>query len=184
MRYLSLLLFAFLIVGCVPDSEAPLTDPNKEQIDVSILGTWLWKDKSESGFIHIGLDKKSKLLRLIMVDFDRDEEMEASEFLGHTSLLEENRYLNLKWVHPPQDHIHGYIFVKYEVGSETLGIALMDGKVVEKAMESSSLKGKLEKDKLSYSIHITEDQKKLQGFVRRNDKALFPEMNYLHVCRF
>ena len=183
MRYFLITLLTIFVLGCVPDSDNPLTDSNKEQIDSSILGTWFWKDENESGFIHIGRDEKSKLLTLIMVDFDRDEEVEASEFSGHTSLLEENKYLNLKWVHPPQAEITGYIFVKYVVSSSSLGIALMDSEIVEKAIKNGSLKGKLKKDKWSFSVHITEGQKKLQGFIRQKDKELFPEMKYLQKLK-
>ena len=68
-----MLLLFLSTLGCVSDSKNPLTNPDKEQIDASILGTWAWEDEKESGFIHIGLDKRSKLLRLIMVDFDKDK---------------------------------------------------------------------------------------------------------------
>ena len=179
MRYFLITVLAIFVLGCVPESDNPLTNPDKEHIDASILGTWLWKDENESGFIHIGLDEKNKLLRLIMVDFDRDKELEVSEFSGHTSLLKGNKYLNLKWVRPAHAEIPGYIFVKYEVRSDSLGIALMDNEVVEKAIKDGSLKGNLKKDQWSFSVHITEGQKKLQGFIRQEDKGLFPEMKYL-----
>ena len=183
MRYFLVTILAVFVLGCVPYSDNPLTNPNEEQIDSSILGTWIWKDKNESGFIHIGLDGKKKLLKLIMVDFDKDEALEVSEFSGHTSLLKENRYLNLKWVSPPRAEFPGYLFVKYIVGSDSLGIALMDSGVVEKAITEGALNGNVKKEKWSVSVHITEGGKKLQEFVREKDKALFPEMEYLQKLK-
>ena len=175
-------LIAFLIIvlsGCVPYSDSPLTVPGKEQIDSSIFGTWFWKDENESGYIHIGLDEESKLLRLLMLEFERDGEIEVSEFSGHTSSLEGNTYLNLKWVRPAQDKITGYMFIKYVVSPGSLGIALMDSKVAETAIKKGSLKGKVKKDGGSSSVRITEGQKKLRKFILREDKELFPEIKYV-----
>jgi len=179
MRYFLILFSIVFVLGCVPYSDNPLTAPNKEQIDSSILGTWFWKDENESGYIHIGLDEKSKLLRLMMLEFDRDGELEASEFSGHTSSLNGNKYLNLKWVRPVQGEITGYIFVKYVVSSDSLCIAFMDSDVAEKAINDGSLKGKVKKGNWSSSVHITEGQKKLQEFILQKDKELFSEIKCL-----
>ena len=96
MRYFLITFSIIFVLGCVPYSDNPLTTPGKEQIDSAIFGTWFWKDDNESGYIHIGPDKKSKLLRLLMLEFDRNGELAVSEFSGHTSSLEGSRYLNLK----------------------------------------------------------------------------------------
>ena len=178
MRYLTPLLFIFAL-GCIPYSDNPLTAPGAEKIDLSILGTWFWTNDKESGYIHIGLDRKSRLLRLLMLELERDGELEVSEFSGHTSSLGGNRYLNLKWLHPAQDDPSGYMFVKYGVNPDSLGIALMDCDVVETAIEKGSLRGKVEKHGESLSVRITEGQEKLRKFILRNDKKLFPEMKYV-----
>jgi len=179
MRYFLILFSIVFVLSCVPYSDNPLTAPNKEELDSSILGTWFWKDENESGYIHIGLDEESKLLRLMMLKFDRDGELEASEFSGHTSSLNGNKYLNLKWVRPVQDEVSGYIFVKYVVSSNSLCIALMDRALAEKAINDGSLKGKVKMVKGSSSVHITEGQKKLQEFILQKDKGLFSEIKCL-----
>jgi len=168
-----------MMFGCIPYSEHPLTDPDKEQTDASIIGTWFWVNENELGYIHIGRDKESKWLRLIMVDVGRDGELETSEFFGHTSSLEGNTYLNLKWVRPAEAEMAGYTFVKYVVNQESLGIAMMGGEEVEEAIKSGLLEGELEKGDWFSSVRITEGQKKLQQFILQNDKKLFPEMKYL-----
>ena len=178
MRYLIPLSLIFAL-GCIPYSDNPLTAPGTEEIDSSIFGTWFWKNDKASGYIHIGLDRKSKLLRLLMLELERDGELEVSEFSGHTSSLGGNRYLNLKWLHPAQDEPSGYMFVKYVVRPDSLGIALMDCDVVETAIEKGSLKGKVEKHGESLSVRITEEQEKLRKFILQKDKELFPEMKYV-----
>ncbi len=102
-------------------------------LDSSVFGTWFWKNEKESGYIHIGLDEKSKYLRLIMLELETDGELEVSEFSGHTSSLEGNTYFNLKRVRPVQDESAGYMIIKYMVRSASLGIALMDSNATEKA---------------------------------------------------
>jgi len=178
LRYFFIIFLLCLTIGCIPHSDNPLTDPDKEKIDLSILGTWFWKDDNESGYIHIGLAKESKLFRLIVLEFGKDGKMEVLEFSGHSSLLNGNKYLNVKRV-PPADEITGYMFLKYIVTETRLGISVMDNIMVEKAIKAGSLKGKVKKGKWFSSVHITEGQKKLQEFILQNDKELFKEMKYL-----
>ena len=176
MRYFLILFSIVFFWGCVPDSDNPLTAPNKEELDSSILGTWFWKDENGFGYIHIGLDEELELLRLMMLEFDIDGELEVSEFSGHTSSLNGNKYLNVKWVRPVKDEVRGFIFVKYAVSSDSLCIALMDSNVAEKAINDGALKGKVKHGKWGSSVHITEGQKKLQEFILQKDKELFPEL--------
>ena len=178
MRKLLIIAFFIFLGSCIPYSDNPLTDPDKEKIDHSILGTWFWKDENESGYIHIGLEEKTKLLHVIMIDLDNDAEMDVSELSGHTSSLGGNKYLNLKWVRPA-DEVPGYIFVKYSVEGEKLGISLMSSEVVETAIKNGSLKGIAENGGWTSSPHITAEQKQLREFVLKNDKELFTEKSYL-----
>ncbi len=114
-----------LVLSCIPYSDNPLTAPGKEPIDSSICGTWFWKEENASGYVHIGLDQESRSLRLLMLEHKGDGELKVSEFSGHTSSLEGNRYLNLKWLRPAQDENTGYMFVKYVVSPASLGIAVL-----------------------------------------------------------
>jgi len=179
VRYFFVAIIVVSLLGCVPYSDNPLTNPTEQNIDSSILGTWFWKAENESGYIHIGIDEKSKLLRLIMLDFDKDWELEASEFSGHTSSLEGNKYLNLS----PANEPPGYIFVKYNVNQEVLGISMITTDAIEKGIDNGFLNGEVKKGKWSSSIHITEGQKELQQFILKNDKALFPETKYLQKLK-
>jgi hypothetical protein len=175
MRHFFLAVLLLLLVGCVPYSDNPLTDPGEQEIDSLILGTWFWKDDNESGYIHIGVAEESHVLRFVMVVFDKDGGLDTSQFSGHTSSLGENTYLNLC----PANDPGGYMFVKYSVNHETLSISLMDTDPVKKAITNGSLNGEVKKERWSSSIHITEEKRKLQQFVLRNDEALFPETKHL-----
>lgn len=179
MRWIVITIAMLVMFGCVPYSDNPLTEPDKDLIDGSILGTWFWQDDVESGYIHIGLNKETKLLRLFMTEFNRDGTMEASEFAGHTSAINGHRYLNLKYVHPAEECVSGYLLVKYDLKNARLGIALMSNGAVEKAINNGRLKGVVEKGKWSTTVRITEAPGRLQAFVLQNDSALFPEMTFL-----
>jgi len=179
MRYLAILFMVIFLGGCVPYSDNPLTEPNCEKIDAAILGTWFWNEESDSGFIHIGLNKESKLLQVIMVEHDKDGTIDVSEFTGHTSSLGNNKYLNLKWVRPA-DEPKGYLLIKYSTEGESLAIFLLNAKVIENAIKEGSLKGTVGKEKYAYSLSITEEQKKLQQFVLKHDKELFQEKSNLN----
>jgi len=179
MRYLAIVVMVIFLGGCVPYSDNPLTDPNSEKIDTAILGTWFWNEENDSGFIHIGLNKESKLLRMIMIEHDKDGTIDVSEFNGHTSSLGNNKYLNLKWVRP-SDEPKGYLLIKYSTEGESLAISLLNAKVVENAIKEGSLKGTVGKGKDACSLSITEEQKKLQQFVLKHDKELFQEKSNLN----
>lgn len=179
MRFLLVSMAIVVLFGCVPSSDNPLTEPDKDLIDSSISGTWFWHGDAESGYIHIGLDKETKLLRLLMTEFDRDGTMEASEFIGHTSAINGHRYLNLKYVHPAEEGVSGYLLVKYDLKDARLGIGLMSNGAVEKAIKNGKLKGIVEKGKWSTTVRITEAPQRLRTFVLQNDNALFPEMVFL-----
>jgi len=179
MRYLAILFMVIFLGGCVPYSDNPLTDPNSEKIDAAILGTWFWNEESDSGFVHIGLNKESKLLQVIMIEHDKDGTIDVSEFNGHTSSLGNNKYLNLKWVRPA-DEPKGYLLIKYSTEGESLAISLLNAKMIESAIKEGSLKGTVGKEKYAYSLSITEEQKKLQQFVLKHDKELFQEKNNLN----
>ena len=179
MRYLAIVVMVIFLGGCVPYSDNPLTDPNSEKIDTAILGTWFWNEENDSGFIHIGLNKESKLLQMIMIEHNKDGTIDFSEFNGHTSSLGNNKYLNLKWVRP-SDAPKGYLLIKYSTEGETLAISLLNAKVIENAIKEGSLKGKMGKRKDAYDLSITEEQKKLQQFVLKHDKELFQEKSNLN----
>jgi hypothetical protein len=183
MRYAALLIMIIFLGGCVPYSDNPLTDSNREKIDAALLGTWFWNEESDSGFVHIGLNKESKLLQVIMIEHDKDGDIDVSEFNGHTSSLGNNKYLNLKWVRPA-DEPKGYLLIKYSTEGELLAISLPNAQVIENAIKEGSLKGIVGKGKYARSLSITEEQKKLQEFVLKHDKELFQEKSNLNRLNF
>jgi hypothetical protein len=178
MRYLFILMMVVCFLGCVPYADSPLTDAGVQPIDAKLLGSWYWKDESDSGYIHIGLDKTSKILRIMLVEFGKEGELTASEFTGHSSQLQGNSYLNLERVRP-EDQEPGFLFVKYTLKPNALGISLMDAGVVSKDIESGVLKGQVTKGEWTSNIHITASQEALQAYILKQDKALFSETSDL-----
>lgn len=178
MRNLLICFFTICFLGCVPYADIPLTDPAEQPLDAHLLGTWYWKVESDSGYLHIGLDEAGKMLRLMLVEFDRDGKMAATEFYGHTSKLKDRTYLNLKRVHP-EDKEPGYLFIKYSLKSGSLGISIMNAQVVAKDIENGVLKGTVTKEQWTSNIHITATREALQQYILTHDGSLYSEVNYL-----
>ena len=178
MRHLLTILLLVLATACVPYSTHPLTPPDKVGLDQSIFGTWFWNEERESGYIHIGRDEKSGLLRVMMLSFDSGMELDVSEFSGHTSSLNGNQYLNLQWVDPP-DEGSGYMFVKYTATADKLGISFMDSDPITAAIEQGVLQGEIKRQRWATSVQVTAAPTELKQFVQNNEKELFPEMKYL-----
>ena len=162
------------VAACVPFSDNPLTPPDPGKLDGAVFGTWCWKDKNETGFVHIGTDDKSGLLKVIMIEQDNDGELEISEFSGHTSAVGENRYFNLKWVRPESEN-KGYMFVKYELENDNIVISLLKEDGIEKAIEENILKGEIVREKFVSNVHITDEPEKIGKFFQEKGESLFEE---------
>ncbi len=168
---------AFLVVlltGCLPYADHPLTDAGAQKNDPSVFGTWYWQDEHETGFVHIGTDETAGSLRVVMVDLDDDGSLDVSEFSGHTSSLEGNAYLNLKWLRP-EGKATGFFLVKYRATEAALAIAIASEEVFRDAVEAGSLKGQVVREKWFSFTRVSADQEKLQRFVLARDPALFKE---------
>jgi hypothetical protein len=176
--YVWLALLAAVLSGCIPYSEQPLTVPSSESLDSGILGTWVVYDDGETVFLHIGTSGTPKRLRLAMIEFDEDSGMKTTEWSGHTSRVGGRNYLNLQWAESTETQ-KGYLFVKYEIIDEKLGIALIRTPVVEKAIQAGDLKGEIKEGQWTTTVRLTDTPERLRAFVERNDKTLFEDMKFL-----
>lgn len=174
MRLIMLVIGLFLMSGCVPCSEHPLSIPGQDELDSRLYGTWFHKEDDETAFIHFGLDDKSRLLKVVFIDTKKNGELERIEFTGHNTDSGEFRYLNLKWVNPEGD-CRGYLFVKYTLNENTLGIRIADFPTIQKAIESGELKGEISNS----STLLTDEPEKMREFFEKHDKELFPELQVL-----
>lgn len=176
MRNLTLLLFAFLLLGCVPCSERPLSAPGQDKLDGALYGTWIHKEDDETIFIHFGQDYNSKLMKAVFVDLKKNGELESHVFTGYNTNSKESGYLNLKWDECDVENCKGYLFVKYTVSENALGICVIDSEAVEKPVKSGELKGELGKGQGAPSVTLTDEPEKMKAYVEKHDKELFPEM--------
>lgn len=173
-----LLMLAISMAACVPDSKNPLTGFDRQAMDASVYGSWFWKDDEESGYLHFGQEQESGMLQLMMVELNSNGKINVTRMRGHTSQLGNKHYLNLKFV-PADEDLGEYIIMKYEISEKGLGLSFMDTSIIEKAIVESVLAGRVEKKGHVSSVHLLDTSKKLQQFVRENDKTLFPEIKFL-----
>jgi hypothetical protein len=183
MRYLWFVWLAAVLNGCIPYSDNPLTAPDEESPDPAIMGTWFVRDEGETVFLHMGIDEKTKGLRVVMVEFDRDGAVKTSELIGHTSRLQENTYMNLRWDRPAEPE-EGYLFVKYQVAGERIGLGLIRSDTVEKAIREGGVRGRIDDTQKPTSVRITDSSEQLRAYVQKQDAALFEELKWMNRLDF
>ncbi|SPD75457.1 hypothetical protein PITCH_A630002 [uncultured Desulfobacterium sp.] len=177
MRYIRLSLLIFMFSGCIPYSENPLTAPGEQGLDQKIMGSWYYHDRDETVFLHIGKDSKTKGLRLVMAEFHKDNEIVVYVFVGHTSLVGDKTYLNLRWDQPDEQD-KGYLFAKYNMKGEQLGLGLIRADSVETAIREGKIRGKIGEGEEA-SVIITDSPERLRGFFQKHDKELFEQIQYM-----
>jgi hypothetical protein len=182
VRDLALLLLIGLLGGCIPYSLHPLTEPGAEPLDRALFGSWYWSESGGHGYIHIGSEEDAAVLRLVMLSIDKEGELEASQFTGHTSSLGEQRYLNLKWL-PPDPEDADYLTLSYRIVDGRLGIALMDNDPVIAAIGEGNLAGTVTKEGWLTSVRVSAEPGDWRRFVAAQHEALFPEMQFLKRLR-
>lgn len=168
-----------ILTGCIAYSDHPLTPPDKAGPDKAILGSWFVLDDRDHLFLNIGIDEKTKGLRVVMVEYGKEGEVKTSELVGHTSRLEDKTYLNLRWDRPEEPG-SGYLFIKYEIAGDRLGIGVIRYDAVKDAIRSGAVQGIIKEDKDSESVRLTESSEKLGAYVVKHDAALFEELNWMN----
>ena len=179
MRYLWWVWLAAVLNGCIPYSENPLTAPDKGGPDPAILGTWCLQEEGETVFLHMGIDEKAKGLRVVMVEFHKEGEVKTSELIGHTSRLGNYTYMNLHW-DQPADPEAGYLFVKYQVVGDRIGLGLIRSDAVEKAIREGRIRGIIDDTQKPKSLRLTDSSEHLQEYVQKHDAALFEELKWMN----
>ncbi|MEA1915249.1 MAG: hypothetical protein U9N30_08020 [Campylobacterota bacterium] len=173
MRYIFIVFVLFFLSGCLSYSKNPLTKLDDQKIDTKLYGTWYYKDGGgEIGYVHIGLDRKSKQLKIVMTSLNEKGAISSNEFIGHTSVFEDSSYLNLKWVNP-QPNQNGYMVQKYVLNDNMLDILFLNSKMIIKAIEDEQIHGTVDKSQRRPIITIQEDSEILKDYVIKRDKDLF-----------
>jgi hypothetical protein len=162
------------LAGCVAYSDHPLTDPGAQPIDTALIGSWAVVEEGEEVYLHIGYDKDTRRLRLLMVEIGRDRQLRATGFTAHTSKLRDRRYLNLK-ADDPDAAAPDWLIVKYAVDGDSLHVAFMNNGAAVDAIRSGKIQGEADPDDRSAAAHLTAAQRPLQRFVTRHDQDLFGE---------
>ncbi|MBU1564013.1 MAG: hypothetical protein KJ630_00120 [Proteobacteria bacterium] len=165
--------------GCIPYSDNPLTAPDNNGPDPAILGTWFMHEKGETVFLHMGIDEKTKGLRLVMVEFQKDGEVKTSELIGHTSRLGSYTYMNLLWDRPAEPEA-GYLFVKYQIVGERIGLGLIRSDAVEKAVREGSIRGIIDETQKTKFVQLTDSAEQLREYVQKHDAELFEELQWMN----
>lgn len=178
------LLCILFTAGCYTTFQQPLTPLNQAVIDDQLIGTWIFQEKEDTGFIHIGIDgntvnskgEKTGSLSLVMIGLEDDKELDYSRWSGHVSSLATGSYMNIRQVEPQTDKHPGYIILKYRIVENALELVLIDDDVITKAIKDGKLSGE---DKGLDGTYITQDAQTVEKFFLENDPVLFTKDHVL-----
>ena len=141
--------------ACTPEFINPLTEPQNEEIDKRLLGTWFIKDGKEKAYIGFGIDKKdSKLLSVEIKATDKENKIEMMFFSLFVTTTKNKTFMNVKESREGKLNDFYYI-MKYEVKNNTLKIFTINEKKLEQALENNKIIG-ISKKGIFRNIKITD----------------------------
>lgn len=169
-------LSGLLAAACVPETDASLSKPGAEPLDKRVVGTWFANARSgmEQITLNIQRGEDDNTYAVTWIQFLPPQEVTKEDkpvvwlrYVGHTTKLDGQHYINLRLVHAAWPRpVPKRMVVRYWVGKDDrLTMSLMDNGVVKGAINSGVLKGKLPKDHRGF-IRITSDRKALVAFIR------------------
>ena len=167
----------FLLSGCVPCSDAPLSPPGEQALDPALMGTWAHTEANTTVTMHFGRDDATNLLAIVMTETDMAGKLDSSRIAAHTTRAGDKSYLNVRFGDENAAE-PGYLFVKYTVSGDTLGICIIDSGVVTKYIESGEIEGESTRGQWASTTRLKDTPKKLLQFLEEHDAELFSEMQY------
>ena len=141
-------LLCAILAGCGVLSVNPISPPDKNIKDKSLLGVWTIKDGSSSIFIHIGQLDENKM-KAVYIEHKENGELDMGFFSIYPSNIDAHKFLNLQFIEPdgkPNEDLNLYIFLKYKFKSpDVLSVMFLSSDLIEKAVEEKELIGILPK---------------------------------------
>ena len=165
------------LCGCVPCSDSPLSPPGGQALDPALMGTWAHTEGDSTVTLHFGLDADTNLLTIVMTETDMAGKLDSSRISAHTTRAGERSYLNVRFGDEKAPE-PGYLFVKYTIKGDSLGIGIISAEAVTKAIESGEIEGETTQGQWTSSIRVKDTPEKLLLYLDKHDAELFPEMQF------
>ncbi|MBN1394312.1 MAG: hypothetical protein JW959_04765 [Pirellulales bacterium] len=197
-RSLCLLIMAgmsLLLSSC--ESDNPLSDPQKANLDKRLLGIWRLDDSGETVYYHVG-KASDKLPPGVMMAVQVRHALNGSiqrpgEFFAFSTSIGEYNYLNLIGLKDEDggvaklwddgwkpELISDYLLVKYEVKGDSLDIWVMEADAQRLLIESGKIKGVIDGD----GTRFTDTTEKLAALMASPEgEKLFPKEPTEHYKR-
>lgn len=168
LKTLFVLSLGLLLSACV-ESESPLSPPAPLPADNPLIGSWLFQDKDETAYLHIGNEGQD--VKMVEVEIYPDGRIKSEIYTASATTVGEHAYLS---VQTPRDGRPLYTLMKYRlVDKDTLTLALANYKFMENAVKDGSIAGTL--DSSAPGVLLTAGPDALKRFVLDHDKQIFPE---------
>jgi hypothetical protein len=86
--------------------------------------------------------------------------------------------MNLRWDRPEEQEA-GYLFLKYQVAGERIGLGLIRSDAVETAIRAGGIQGRIEDTQIPSSTRLTDSSEHLREYVQKHDADLFEELKWM-----
>jgi hypothetical protein len=182
MKRISLLLLTFMaalaLSACVVGSYQPITPLQQATINTALLGTWLPVaapgNKAHTGptrtgyhLYHVGEHEDGHSYRIQDIRLDGNGYLKSDEIIGHGSVVNGQRYLNLISV---DEGKQAYILVRYVVEQDGLVLYSVNDDVYKQHLQA----GLITEDPKEEGI-ITMPSDKLYNYMAQHGSAVLSE---------
>ena len=186
------LVVVFALASCFPTSKRAALAPDGERVDPELFGLWrALEDESdpavgeERAYLQFtsAKDDEDGMGVLVIEDAgagDAGFNASWSYYEGPAALSGDRRFISLQMVYDgaekADDLDDDFIVLRYGFSDDdTLWFRLLDTAAVAAAIQSNTLKGKVEQGTLFDSVRITSSSAELFQFLSQAEDALFVE---------
>lgn len=175
-----LLVFLVWSSGCAPMSVHPLSDPATAEIDQRLIGVWYPQDTEEGhGYVHFVESKDKGWLDVVIIDYKKSGGVGIETLQMFTTKLGQHHFMNI--IDRPLTEVgkknedEKYNLIFYEFLEGNLSFRFMTPELVAQSIERGELKGRMNKEKWTKGVTITDTTDNLARYILHSDiDKLFP----------
>jgi hypothetical protein len=169
LRNLAGLALAFVLAGCLPESQHPVAAADPAENDARLWGAWL--SEAEDGYIvaHVFATEDSTL-RISMAEHGVEGLGKVETYDAHVTNLPSGDYLNVMVTGAEA----GYLIGRYELhGTDEVSVWFPGHAALEQAVKSGGLSGTTEVEGGMTDLRITASPQEWQALLAEPPAAFF-----------
>lgn len=168
-------LLSIIMLGCYPEFNSPLSEPENSAIDERLLGTWSIANKKNAGYVHIEKDSNSALTMTLV----NTKNFDASDiYTIFSTQLDNSFYMNLQDEELRKNN--KYIIAKYIIkDKKELNILMIENNKIIQDIKKGKLDGKISGQGMngfSKKVEINEPSQVLAEYLKSNNRVIFDQV--------